>query len=443
MVSMLPEGSSLSFSSTATPIRVIRCLGGGGQGQVFEVDFAGELMAMKWYFPSCLQRDPQLRDRLRACISATQPNTSFLWPILVLDPDAISLQRLGIAPGSFGYLMKLRPSHFQPAIAHTGGRLQISLQQVLRSCFHLAEAFHALHSKGLCYKDISLGNLFLDPDSGAILICDNDNVDVNGSALGSVKGTTGFMAPEVLLGQARPGTSSDLFSLAVLIFRLLTRHDPYLGRLELEIRCLDEPARLRLYGEKPVFIFDRDDTSNRPDPTVHPAPLQTWPIYPPHLQDLFQQSLGAGARNPTQRAYTGQWLKALSHCLDQRSLCPHCQQEVFPEPGEPGRCWACGGELPVSARLITPAGAVQAQPGNALHPHHFSPLEGERLDQPIARVEAHPQKAELLGLKNLSQQLWTAVLNSGEEVPIAPGRSCSLASLHVVHTPLGPIQMAR
>ena len=443
MVSLLPEGSVLRFDGTATPVRVLRCLGGGGQGQVFEVDFAGERLAMKWYFPGCLQRDPELKNRLRACISATQPNGSFLWPILVLDPDGDSLQRLGIAAGSFGYLMRLRPEAFQPAIAHTGGRLEISLQQLLRSCFQLAEAFHALHSKGLCYKDISLGNLFLEPASGEILICDNDNVDVNGSALGSVRGTTGFMAPEVLLGQARPSTSSDLFSLAVLIFRLLTRHDPYLGRLELQIRCLDEPARIRLYGENPVFIFDPADASNRPDPVAHPAPLLTWPIYPPQLRQLLEQTLAEGARDPGRRAYTGQWLRALSRCLDQRGLCPHCGQEVFPEPGEPGRCWDCGGDLPVMPRLLMAGGAVLAQPGNALHAHHFQPLQAERLDQPLARIEAHPQRVDLLGLKNLSADPWTAVLSRGEEVVIPPLRSGSLSSLVAIHTPLGPITMVR
>jgi len=441
MVSMLPEGATLRFSSTATPIRVIRCLGGGGQGQVFEVDFAAEPMAMKWYFPSCLQRDPDLRQRLRACISATQPSEGFLWPILVLDPDPDSQQRFGIPFGSFGYMMKLRPARYQPAVAHTGGQIEIGLQPLLRACFQLAESFHALHSRGLCYKDISLGNLFLDPLNGDILICDNDNVDINGSDLGSVRGTSGFMAPEVLLGRSRPGTSSDLFSLAVLIFRLLTRHDPFLGRLELQIRCLDEPARRRLYGEDPVFIFAADDERNRPDPIAHPAPLLTWSIYPAHLQELFRQSLGAGARDPARRAYTGQWLKALSRCLDQRSLCPHCGQEVFPEPGQPGRCWDCGGELPLQARLLTPAAAVQAQPGNELHGHHFDPLAAERLDQPLARIERHPHRAELLGLKNLSPHSWSAELSGGELLPLPPGRSCSLASLDVLHTHLGAIRL--
>jgi serine/threonine protein kinase len=443
MNSMFPEGATLSFSSTAIPARVRRFLGGGGQGQVFEVDFAGEPMAMKWYFPTCLRADPELKHRLWNCIKATQPNASFLWPILVLDPAAECAQRLSLPLGGFGYMMKLRPPQYAGAVEHTAGRSEISLRNILLACFHLAEAFHALHSKGLCYKDISLGNLFLDPCSGRILICDNDNVDINGRDLGGVKGTTGYMAPEVLLGHSKPSASSDLFSLAVLIFRLLTRHDPYLGRLELQIRCLDEPARRRLYGEEPVFIFDRDDSRNRPDPDAHPAPLLTWPIYPPQLQELFQQSLAAGARDPSRRAYTGQWMKALARCLDQRSLCPQCGQEVFPEPGLPGRCWACGGELPAAPRLQTADAAVIAQPGNELHAHHFDPLAPEQLDQPIARVEPHPQRPDLLGLKNLTPHAWSAELSSGERMDVPPQRSCNLSSLTVLQTHLGTLRLLR
>lgn len=439
MSALLPEGATLTFESTASAATVIRCLGGGGQGQVFEVDFAGERMAMKWYFPACLGRDPALRQRLRNCIRAAVPNASFLWPILVLDPSPQSRGSLHIAAPSFGYMMKLRPPHYVGAVEHIAGRTSISLRNVLRAAFFLAEAFHALHSKGLCYKDISLGNLFLDPASGQILICDNDNVDVNGSELGGVRGTSGFMAPEVLLGRARPCTSSDLFSLAVLIFRLLTRHDPFRGRLELQIRCLDDLARRRLYGEDPVFIFDGQDSRNRPDPIEHPAPLLTWPIYPPHLQELFQQSLGVGARDPARRAYTGQWLKVLARCLDQRGLCPHCGQEVFPEPARPGCCWACGGSLAPALRLLMPAGTVVAAAGNELHSHHFDPVAAESLDCPVGRIETHPGRADLLGLLNLTDQSWTALLSTGERLPVPPGKRCNLALLAGLETPLGRV----
>ncbi|MFZ9753542.1 MAG: protein kinase domain-containing protein [Cyanobium sp.] len=443
MNGLLRDGTSLEFSATASPVQVIQLLGSGGQGQVFKVTYAGEAMALKWYFPSCLSRDPGLKDRLWQCSRSAEPNASFLWPILVLDPTPKCRSALALPEQSFGYLMKLRPPAYGAAVEHIAGRMEISLRQMLRACFHLAEAFHALHSKGLCYKDISLGNLFLDPGSGRILICDNDNVDVNGGALGSVNGTPGFMAPEVLLGRSRPSTSSDLFSLAVLLFRLLTRHDPFLGRLELSIRCLDAPARRRLQGEDPVFIFHPDDDRNRPDPVEHPAPLRTWPIYPPRLQRLLQKSLGAGARDPQQRAYTGEWLKALSRCLDQQACCPHCGQEVFPEPGEAGRCWDCGGRFAAPPRLQAAAGVVLAQPQNTLHRHHFDPLAAERIEEPLGRIEVHPQQPAVHGLMNLSDQPWTAELASGESLRVEPGRRCNLAHLQRLHTRLGTVQLVR
>jgi len=443
MNAMFREGASLAFTSTSTPTRVVRCLGGGGQGQVFEVSFAGEPMAMKWIYPSCVQRDPGLPERLRNGIRTASPNASFLWPIVLLQPTPACQAEQRLPPGSFGYLMKLRPPGFVGAVEHGAGRLSISLRAVLRACFLLAEAFHALHSKGLCYKDISLGNLFIDPASGCILICDNDNVDVNGSPLGGVRGTPGFMAPEVLLGRSAPGTQSDLFSLAVLLFRLLTRHDPFRGRLELQIRCFDEPARLRLYGEDPVFIFSEEDGRNRPDPIEHPAPLLTWPIYPPELQGLFQRSLGVGARQAAQRAYTGEWMKALARTLDQRRSCPHCQQEVFPEPGQPGRCWACGGTFPAGPCLRAPAASVATAAENELHPHHFDPLAPERIDAPLGRIVSHPGDASLLGLENLTSQPWRLEFSGGESLELPPGKRCNLASLERIHTSCGSLVVER
>lgn len=40
-------------------------------------------------------------------------------------------------------------------------------------------------------------NLFFDPDTGDVLICDNDNVSANGVNHSSVYGTPRFMAPEM------------------------------------------------------------------------------------------------------------------------------------------------------------------------------------------------------------------------------------------------------
>ena len=438
MTWILPEGVWLQFEGLSSPVQVLRGLGGGSQGQVFEVAVGDDRLALKWYLPTCLEKDPHLSRRLRESIRATAPSRAFLWPIALLRPSATSRPLIRSRNPGFGYLMDLRPHQFVGAVEHYGGRLDISLRQALRASFFLAEAFHALHSKGLCYKDISLGNLFLEAASGRILICDNDNVDVDGGDLGSVLGTTGFMAPEILMKQSRPGANSDLFSLAVLIFRMLTRHDPLKGRQELQIRCLDEPARRRLYGEIPVFIFDPENDRNRPDPQEHPAALVTWPIYPKALQALFIQTLGTGMRAPHQRTLTGQWMEALSAVLDQRQLCSSCDFEHF---GTHSSCWHCGQALETSAALRSANGLVMACTDNELHAHHFDSLEAPRLDQPLARVVAHPSEPSLLGLRNLSSQPWRVMAAGGQQHGVQPGQTCNLSALLQLDTPWGAVRL--
>ncbi|MFM7362541.1 MAG: protein kinase domain-containing protein [Cyanobium sp.] len=441
MDTMLLPGATLHCNNLSEPLQVIRLLGSGGQGEVYEVQFAGERHAAKWYFPGFLKQDLALRDRLRASISATSPSAAFLWPMVLLQPAEASVAELGLPAGSFGYLMPLRPPDFVGAIEHEAARLTISLRDVVRACFFLAEAFDRLHSKGLCYKDVSTGNLFLRPQDGRILICDNDNVAVTGAGSGVSLRTAGFTAPEVLQGQARPSSGSDLFSLAVLLFRLLTRSDPFKGRLELEIRCMDAPAQRQLYAVDPVFVFDPDDQRNRPDPEVHRAVSVTWPIYPLELQRRFQQTFGPGLREPGSRVLTGQWCETLAAVLDQRLLCPHCDQEVFGAGDGSDRCWACGGAIGAVPHLGLRRGLVIAQADNELHPHHFDPLALENLDVPVARVEAHPRDPRILGLLNLSEQTWNADLPDGGSVAVEPGRRCNLGSVVQIHTHLGNIQV--
>ena len=443
MEQMLPDGTMIQCNTLGAPLEVKRFLGAGGQGEVYEVNFSSESLAAKWYFPKIVSRDRGLAERLRDSIRSTSPSDSFLWPISLLEPSAQSCDDLNIPEGSFGYLMRLRPAGFVGAIDHSAARISISIRSVVRACFQLAEAFDQLHSKGLCYKDISLGNIFIDPKNGDILICDNDNVEENGRNNGLAVGTAGFMAPEVLLGEAKPSAESDLFSMAILMFHLLTRSDPMKGEMELQIRCLDEPARRKLYGEDPVFIFDPDDHRNRPDPEVHQAAVITWPIYPRRLQQLFEKTFGAGMKNPSARVRTGQWCEALASCLDHRLICPHCGQEAFALAGEISHCWACCNEIESPMQLKTGHGAVFAQPENELYPHHFNALTAEGIDDPVGRVQSHPSNPSILGLENLTNVTWTATCTNGQVIEVAPGKRCSLNQVSSINTNLGVVALKR
>src|SRR5205807_1017258 len=142
------------------------------------------------------------------------PSDRFLWPLELAGCDDL--------PG-FGYLMELRENRFKGIVDMMAGRVEPSFTALASAGFELADSYLLLHSKGLCYRDISFGNVFLDPHSGEVRICDNDNVDVDGQP-GEIGGTPRFMAPELVRGDQTPSIKTDRYSLAVLLFYLFMIH---------------------------------------------------------------------------------------------------------------------------------------------------------------------------------------------------------------------------
>src|SRR5699024_4243726 len=117
-----------------------------------------------------------------------------------------------------------------------------------------------------------------------IEICDNDNVDIDG-APSVMGGVWEFQAPEVVLRQSGPSRVADLYSLAVMLFRLLHIGHPLIGRCELKYNNLADHAVLqRIYGTEARFVFDPADESNRPLPERHGPVIAHWAIYPKALR---------------------------------------------------------------------------------------------------------------------------------------------------------------
>ena len=169
-------------------------------------------------------------------------------------------------------------------------RVNPSFDVICRTAFNLTKGYRNLHIAGAKYQDISFGNLFFNPDNGDVLICDNDNVSYGNSKPGGVLGTPGFMAPEIVRGEARPSRDTDRYSLAVLLFYLFMVNHPLDGKQEANIKCMDMAAREKLYGTDPIFIFDPDNKTNRPVPGIHDNANIYWPLYPEQLRQLFTKA---------------------------------------------------------------------------------------------------------------------------------------------------------
>lgn len=420
MTSVL-QADDMLCTASGVRCRVVRLLGSGGQGEVHEADLDGAAVAIKWYYPATAT--PEQRATIATLVERGAPSSRFLWPL-----DLVSADRRD----GFGYVMPLRDARFRSVSELLRRSVITSFRGLATASVQLADSFLALHARGLSYRDISHGNVFFDPANGDVLICDNDNVAPDGRDA-AVMGTPRFMAPEIVRGEALPSTQTDLFSLAVLLFLFLVNHHPLEGRREAAIHSFDLPAMTRLYGLDPVFIFDPEDTSNRPVPGLHDNALVFWPLYPEFLRQRFVGIFTDGLHDPQRRVRESEWRATAARLLDCIVYCPACGSQVFHDaevlkaPGQAGSCWSCRTPLTLPPRIRVGKAVVMLNHDSKLYRHHIDPQAPVDLNMVVGEVVEHPQRPGLWGLRNLTATTWTATMADGAVKPVDPGRSVSLA----------------
>ena len=418
MDQILKSGQKVRTSSSRGDCTVEKLLGSGGQGEVYQAQLDGKPVALKWYYPTSATPDQQ--KALEALIKIGAPSDRFLWPMQLATASATT---------GFGYVMPLRNRRFRSIVDLMKRRIEPSFRALATAGLELSHSYLQLHTKGLCYRDISFGNAFFDPDTGEILICDNDNVAIDNQSRSAVYGTPRFMAPEIVRGDAVPGTQTDLFSLAVLLFYMFVMHHPLEGKKELAIKCLDLPAMKKLYGTEPLFIFDPSDNSNAPDPQYQRNALAFWTVYPRFLRDLFTKAFTDGIRDPQHgRVRESNWRAVMVRLRDSIVYCTHCNVENFHDGGEDNdRCWSCRRQLRLPPRVRIGKNFVMLNHDTFLFAHHVDEEKKYDFTHSVAAVTKHPVDPEIWGLKNLSLETWSTTNNKGEVKDVSPGRSVTLA----------------
>ncbi|WP_097461640.1 serine/threonine-protein kinase [Mangrovitalea sediminis] len=93
----------------------------------------------------------------------------------------------------------------------------------------IADALAYAHEQKVIHRDIKPANIIYDPQTGALKVTDFGIAklsDDSRTKTGSVLGSPLYMSPEQLKGQKVSG-ASDLYSLGVTFFKLLTAETPY------------------------------------------------------------------------------------------------------------------------------------------------------------------------------------------------------------------------
>jgi serine/threonine protein kinase len=106
----------------------------------------------------------------------------------------------------------------------------LPLSTTLRLVQEIAEALHYAHAQGVIHCDIKPANILVD-ENGHAKIADFGIAKLNQTDLtlhGQVLGSPAYMAPEQL-GDGDVDSRSDLFSLGVILYYMLTGHRPFQG----------------------------------------------------------------------------------------------------------------------------------------------------------------------------------------------------------------------
>lgn len=397
---------------TGSPVKILSYIGGGGQGDVYMVEHEGKKKALKWYKKDVFTNPKAFYDNLIYNVNKGSPDEVFLWPEAVVEKSE----------GSFGYIMPLRPNGYFELSKYTLGMDEYqfsSFKAMVEACIKIVSAFRILHIHGYSYQDLNDGNFFINPNSGDVLICDNDNVAPNGTSTG-VLGMVGFMAPEVTLRKALPSVSTDAFSLSIILFMVLCMNHPLEGKKTL-VPCLTPAEVEKIYGSEALFIFDPNDRSNAPVKNLHMNAIDRWGYLPDYVKDAFIKSFSQEAiKNPNRRLSEVEWLQVLARFRSEIVKCS-CGNEVFIINASTTKCDACGKPITISNVIKLPRYSLTAVRGTRIYRCQLGVCNADVALEPIALVVANNENPKLLGVRNMTDQIWSAITVSGKKVTVEPG----------------------
>jgi serine/threonine-protein kinase len=212
---------NLEIGTTIGDYQVIGILGAGGMGKVYKVRnvISDRVEALKVLLPD-LATEPDLADRfvreIKVQASLEHPNIASLHTALRVENQLLMLMEF-VEGMTLDQKLKAGPLPISEAVEYVA--------QVLG-------ALGYAHQHGVIHRDIKPANMMLTP-SGVIKLMDfgiaKAATDRKLTMTGTTMGSLYYMSPEQIKGAATLDARSDLYSIGVTLYELVTGKRPFDG----------------------------------------------------------------------------------------------------------------------------------------------------------------------------------------------------------------------
>ena len=229
--------------------RVMRRLGAGGMGVVYEVHdrIRDEVVALKTVRQTGAADLYRLKREFRSLADVVHQNLVCLYELFVEDDRSYFTMEMVSGLSFVDYVRDTNSTR----------RFQDRLVPAFRQ---LVDGVSALHSQGKLHRDIKPSNVLVTAE-GRVVILDfgliaEPKPGDSGEATYVSGGTPAYMAPEEIAG-GKPSEAGDWYSIGVTLYEALTGTSPFAGALtELLYRkvTIDPPSPAELVPDVPVDL---------------------------------------------------------------------------------------------------------------------------------------------------------------------------------------------
>lgn len=214
----VPNTTSMNIPEQIGNYTLDREIGSGGSSQVWLAHHAklpNHLVAAKVLMSQ--ERDAILRFHREAVIAAR-----------LRHPNIVQFYDYGYAQPFHYALIEYIAGASLRQLIEKHGRLHVD--ETLSIFRQIAAALDHAHSLGIVHRDVSPGNILVEQGTNRALLTDFGIARENGQSItvdNAIMGTPGFLSPEHIQGSRAVTHVSDLFSLGVILYHMLSGQMPW------------------------------------------------------------------------------------------------------------------------------------------------------------------------------------------------------------------------